>query len=203
MPAGWKPLTFKKVKNHTRYSLEEENGNFYLKAVSSVSASALLKEVKVDLNTHPFLGWSWKVKAALKSADARKKSGDDYAARVYVAFKYDPAKAPFWRRQKYALAKKLYGKYPPHSAINYIWDNKLAPGTVIPNAYAKETKMIVIQSGDQNAGKWIEEKRNIVEDYKSVFAENAPEVDFVAIMSDTDNTAESAEAFFDDLVFLP
>ncbi|MBI4056252.1 MAG: DUF3047 domain-containing protein [Elusimicrobia bacterium] len=203
LPKGWKPLTFKKIKNHTRYSVENEGGNYYVKAVSSASASAILKEIHPNLKTHPVLNWRWKIESALNSADARKKEGDDYAARVYVAFKYDPKKASFWQKQKYGLAKKLYGKYPPHAAINYIWDNRLPVGAALDNAYTGQTKMMVLESGDEKAGRWLEERRNIYEDYKSLFGAEPPEVDFVAIMTDTDNTRENATAYFDDLRFLP
>lgn len=203
LPKGWKPLTFKKIKNHTRYSVENENGNFYVKAVSSASASAIIKEIPSPLKTYPMLSWRWKIQSVLKSADARKKEGDDYAARVYVAFKYDPQKASFWQKQKYGLAKKIYGKYPPHGAINYIWDNRLEIGTVLNNAYTAQAKMIVLQSGNEKAGLWVQERRNVHEDYKALFGEDLPEIDFVAIMTDTDNTGETAVAYYDDLSLLP
>ncbi|HNP30842.1 MAG TPA: DUF3047 domain-containing protein, partial [Nitrospirales bacterium] len=39
------------------------------------------------------------------------------------------------------------------------------------------------------------------EDYKKAFGEDPPNISGVAIMTDTDNTKESAIAYFGDIVF--
>ena len=93
LPAGWKPLAFKRIPRQTEYRTERDGGNAYLAARASASASGLLKEVQVDLGATPVLRWRWRVTGSVKGADARAKSGDDYAARVYVAFAYDPSRA--------------------------------------------------------------------------------------------------------------
>ena len=41
----------------------------------------------------------------------------------------------------------------------------------------------------------------IYEDYKKAFGENPPKISGVAIMTDTDNTKESAIAYFGDIIF--
>jgi DUF3047 family protein len=54
-----------------------------------------------------------------------------------------------------------------------------------------------------NAGKWIEEERNLVDDYRRAFGEDPPKVGAVAIMTDTDNTGEQAVAWYGAIRFLP
>lgn len=198
-PSGWKPLLFKKIKRHTDYTVEKEGNNFFVKAVSSDSASAILKEVQWDLKANPILSWKWKIQKAL-AGDGKKKSGDDYAARLYIAFKYDPKKASLWEKTKYGLVKTLYGAYPPKAVINYVWGN-LPIGSAFPNPYTDRAWMIVLENGDERAGKWVKEERNVLEDYKSAFQKEPPEISFVALMTDTDNTHSAAVAFFDDISF--
>ncbi len=45
------------------------------------------------------------------------------------------------------------------------------------------------------------EKRHIHEDYKLAFGEEPPMISGVAIMTDTDNTRESAIAWYGDIIF--
>ena len=61
--------------------------------------------------------------------------------------------------------------------------------------------MIVVRSGPQGVGTWMEEERNIYEDYKKAFDGEPPMINGVAIMTDTDNTGESAIAYYGDIVF--
>jgi hypothetical protein len=61
--------------------------------------------------------------------------------------------------------------------------------------------MIVVESGSTKLKTWITEERNVYEDYKRVFGEEPPLISGVAIMTATDNTGESAEAYYGDMVF--
>ena len=61
--------------------------------------------------------------------------------------------------------------------------------------------MIVVESGDSRLNQWIQEERNVYEDYKSAFGQEPPIISGVAIMTDSDNTGESATAFYGDIIF--
>lgn len=201
IPLGWEPLEFQKIKNHTQYKIENEKDNYFIKAISNKSASGLYKEVKIDLKKYPILTWKWKVENIIKKGDAHKKSGDDYAARVYITFEYDPDKVNVWEKIKFSIAKKHYGKYPPIGAINYIWANKLTLNSYIDNSYTSRAKMIAVESGIEKIGTWVAEKRNVYQDYKKLFGNQPSLISGIAIMTDTDNTEESAVAYYDDIVF--
>lgn len=43
-------------------------------------------------------------------------------------------------------------------------------------------------------------RRNIVDDYRRAFGEDPPHVGAIAIMTDTDNTGETATAWYGDIV---
>jgi hypothetical protein len=199
LPEGWQPLTFPRVERHTRYQLVADEGTTVVRAEADASASGLIRRVEVDPARAPILAWRWKVAGVVAAADATRKDGDDYAARVYVAFKYDPARVSWFDRAKYALIKLIYGEYPPHAGINYVWDNRLAPGTILPNAYTDRVRMIVVRSGEREAGRWMAESRNVLEDYRRAFGETPPPVSGIAIMSDTDDTGGRAVAWYGDI----
>lgn len=201
LPQGWKPLTFKKTEKHTSYRLVKDDGTVVVKAVAEASASGLTRKIKIDPKEYPVLQWRWKVKDILKKGDVRRKEGDDYPARIYITFVYDPAQLSFFEKRKYEAIRLLYGQYPPLAAINYIWESKAKEGTMVPNPYSDRVMMFVIESGSAKLGQWVSEERNVYEDYKKAFKGEPPMISGVAIMTDTDNTGESATAYYGDIVF--
>lgn len=201
LPQEWQPLTFKKIDRYTVYSLMDDNGTTVIKAQSEAAASGLTHAVHIDPKQYPLLRWRWKVDHVIQMGDVRSKQGDDYAARIYITFAYEPDKASLIRKAKYKAARFLYGDVPI-GAINYIWDNKTPVGTVVDNSYTDFVKMIVVQSGNDKTGQWMEEERNIYQDYKRAFGEEPPMISGIAIMTDTDNTGESATAYYGDIAFV-
>lgn len=201
VPDGWEPLTFKKIKNHTRYTLVTEGGIKVIKAVSESSSSGLIRKISIDPKEFPIITWQWKITRIFEKGDVTKKEGDDYPARIYVTFEYDPSKLDFLNKTKYKAARFLYGEYPPQGAINYIWGSKAAEGTIVPNPYTDRAMMIVVRSGENMLNTWVQEERNLYEDYKKAFGGEPPKISGVAIMTDTDNTKESAITFYGDILF--
>lgn len=122
--AAWRPVTFPKIREHTRYSIEHQERESVLRAESRASASAIVYRSPFSVYDYPRLRWKWKVENVYEKGNARVKEGDDYPLRVYVLFEYDPSTASAFDRAKYGLAKALYGEYPPHSALNYIWASR-------------------------------------------------------------------------------
>jgi hypothetical protein len=200
-PRGWKPLIFKKIERHTVYTLVKDGETVVVRAVANASASGLIREIRIDPNEYPIAQWRWKVANILKKGDVNKKEGDDYPARIYITFEYDSSKLGFFEKIKYETARLLYGQYPPLSAINYIWESQASVGTVVPNPYTDRVMMIVLESGETKVNQWICEERNILEDHKKAFRESPSMISGVAIMTDTDNTGESATAYYGDIVF--
>ena len=199
LPEGWQPQTFKKIDKHTTYELIKDGDITVIKASANASASGLTKPLDLELKDFPILEWRWKISNVLVKGNPKIKSGDDYPARIYLTFKYDPMRVSAWQRTKYGLAKALYGSYPPHAGINYIWESKLPVGTVVPNAYTDRLRMIVVETGTAKLNEWQNYRRNVYEDYKQAFGEEPPKVSGIAIMTDTDNTGETATAFYGDI----
>lgn len=200
LPQGWKPLTFPKIPKHTEYALVKDGDTTVVQARSQDAASGLVRKIQVDLKEYPILHWRWKITNLIAKSDVHSKAGDDFPARLYITFAYNPDRMPFWKKTKYRAARFIFGDVPA-DAITYIWENTLPKGTITDNPYTEFAKMIVVESGPADVGRWVEEERNVYEDYKKAFGEEPPLINGVAIMTDTDNTRESATAYYGDIVF--
>ncbi len=201
LPQNWEPLTFKKIKAHTVYGMVEDQGRTVIKAHSQASASGLIRKIAIDVKKYPMVQWRWKITQVNEKTDVTQKSGDDYPARVYVAFVYDPEKAGIWEKARFKTARLIYGEYPPATVVTYIWANRVPKETRVPNPYVKEVMMIAVQSGKDKAGTWVTEERNIYQDYLDSFGHPPPMTSGVAIMTDTDNTGQTSTAFYGDIFF--
>jgi len=171
---GWKEKVF---HDKTHYELIENGGKTTLKADSQKSASGLFREIRIDLTKTPCLVWSWKVDNVLKGLDEKKKAGDDYPARVYVVFS---GGAMFWKTR----------------ALNYVWSGGQPTDSAWPNAYTGSSINLAVQSGAAKVGQWVQQQRNIREDYKHLIGEDVTQADAIAIMTDTDDSGGAATAYY-------
>ena len=178
--AGWKE---KKFSGNTRYQLVQQGDRIVLQAEADASASGLFKEITVDLATHPYLNWEWRIDKPHPPLAERTKAGDDYAARIYVVVK---GGLMFWKTR----------------AINYVWASKEEKGSVWPNAFVgKNAMLLAVRSAADKPGVWYQEKRNVYEDLKEIFGEEIKTIHAVAIMTDSDNSKGSVAASYGDISF--
>lgn len=92
--------------------------------------------------------WRWKIDSVLLKGNIEKKSGDGYPVRVNITFDYDKRNLGFIARLKYALVKSFTSYRIPLRAINYIWANNAAPGTIASNPFTEYVQMVVVESGN-------------------------------------------------------
>lgn len=170
--SGWSDRV---IKGRTIYTLEDGA----LKAHAVKAASGKIKQLSVDVHKYPRISWSWRIEHVLKREDIKQKSGDDFVARVYVLF----PRTFFWRMR----------------AINYVWAAKMPKASEAPSPYTANSVIIAVESGEEHAGKWVSEERNIYEDYKRIFGEEPPLMGGVAIMTDTDDTRDEGTAWYGDI----
>ena len=176
---GWEEKSF---QGQSEYRLVEKQGRRVLHAHSQASASGLYREVAIDLTQTPLLNWSWKTEQLLQNNDERRREGDDYPLRVYVVFS---GGLRFWRTR----------------AINYVWSSHQAVGSQWPNAFTGNAQMIAVNGGEQGLGEWQQLQRDVLADYRQLFGREPGRVDAVAIMTDTDNTGQEADAWYGDIWF--
>lgn len=173
----------KEFKGQTHYQIVKLDGKAVLKAESADSASGLFKKQRIDLKKTPVLNWRWRTENRLGTINEQSKSGDDYAARVYVVVSGGLA---FWRTR----------------AINYVWASTSPKGKIWPNAFAgNHAMMIALRSSGDETGLWHTEKRNVLTDLKQYVGKDIDYIDAVAIMTDTDNAKGTVTAYYGDIYF--
>ena len=171
-----------KFSGETSYEIVKIDNKQAIKAIADKSASGLVRKMKVDLSKTPYMNWTWKIDSVLSDVDETQKSGDDYAARVYVVIS---GGLFFWRTR----------------AISYAWASKQPKNSHWPNAFTKNATMVAVQSGPELVGQWVTEKRNILEDIENFLDIDKTQIDAIAIMTDTDNSKQSATAYYGDIYF--
>lgn len=202
LPASIEPWAFADQPRHTRYSLVEDEGRVVLRAQAEASTSGLVRPIRVSPRTHPILVWRWKAANLVQHGDLAKKEGDDFALRVYVTFDVDPDTLPAGDRLKLSFARMLYGDRVPRAALCYVWDARAPRGMMRPNPYSDRVRMIVAESGTEHVGRWVQNERNVMEDYRLAFGTTTvPDVNGVIVSTDTDNTGETVEAYYGDIEF--
>jgi hypothetical protein len=200
LPKNWEVLTFPNIERQTKYGLIRQQQQVVVQARSHAAASGLICRLRFNASEHAWLSWRWKIEHVVSKGDLRVKQGDDYAARIYVAFEFEPQQASLWERMAHAVASTSAGRKLPGTLLTYVWANRAPQGTIADNPYSDQVKMIALQSGNAKAKQWIDETRNIAQDYRRVFGRRPPPAIGIAIMTDTDNTGQSATAYYGDII---
>ena len=179
---GWWVVSSFSVPS-TRYS---SVGGGIIKAESRGSRASLFRKVEEKERDFFVLSWRWKVSNVVRSAIETRKDRFDAAARVMVVF----GKASSWG---------LAGEGEPSGMkIEYIWANRLPRGKSLDHPGEKNTKVIVLESGDGKAGQWVDESRNIRKDYKDLFGANPASLLAIGIQTDTDHSNEMVTAYYSE-----
>jgi len=152
-------------------------------ATADGSASALYREVEIDLRETPWLQWSWRVDRLPDIAvPETEKAGDDYGARIYV------------------VREGFFGKLSAR-ALNYVWSRRQPAGSRWPNAFTGNAVVWSVQKGSDRTGEWITHTRNVREDWRAAFGSDIERLDGVALMTDADNSGSRSEARYGRIRF--
>jgi hypothetical protein len=167
-------------RRSTEFEVVEAEGNPALRARSDNAAAALLFPLALQPAAGVSVRWRWRVDSSLtENGRETEKEGDDYAARVFVIFG-DPELNSNTR------------------ALAYAWAGQQPAGSIYPNPYISEVATIVLRSGDEEAGRWVAERRDIAADYEQAFGRPPPELAAIAVLVDTDDTSDTVVSWFDD-----
>ncbi len=183
IPDGWKGgQTWGSPKFD--FSVVDVDGRraFHLKSAGDSSTANKELKARWSLKDTPVLEWSWKVVVLPKGADCRSKQTDDQAAQLYVA----------WPRFPQAVRSRIIG---------YVWDTTCPAGLVTKSEKTGTVTYIVVRSGPAELGKWLTERRNVVEDYRKIYGEEPENPGVVSIAIDSDDTSSTAESFFGAILF--
>lgn len=201
LPSGWRVVELPRARS-AQVTLAQDGGTTVVRIDARSAASSVAARVRVP-GSSARLSWRWKVDRVVDAGDLETRAGDDYAARVYVTFDVPLERLAFAARTRIRLARLFFGSELPVAALCYVWDNRHPPGTQAWNAYTDQVRMIVVESGASHAGQWVEASRDVAADWQAAFGRRwpgpVPDIDGLAVSSDTDQTGESVTAWFGDL----
>jgi hypothetical protein len=184
VPAGWRKYETPGGRPRYDFAVEQEGGLRALRLRSQDEHSTIAKEVRVDLAATPILEWTWKVVKLPDGADIRQRGTSDLTAYVLVA----------WPRPPAILRTRLIG---------YVWDGVLPAGAMERSRKSGQVTFFVVRSGRADLGRFVTERRNVVDDYVRAFGEAPPNPGAVAISIDTNDTSSTAEGLIGRIAFLP
>ncbi|EHR70422.1 Protein of unknown function (DUF3047) [Burkholderiales bacterium JOSHI_001] len=159
---------------------------------------------------HPFpaqtpagrLAWRWRVEEPNAQADLLHRQGDDSAIKVCAAFDLPDSAVPFVERQLLRLARLRSGEHLPAATVCYVWDEHLALGTALDNAYTRRVRLIVLRGPGTPLHAWMAERRDLRADFLRLFGDESTEVpplQALVLSADADNTRGHSLAHVADL----
>jgi len=200
-PAPWAMVPLKGEKP-TAYRVATVAGRMALEARVDDSMSLMARPISVDLAEKPILCWRWYVDAPVAKADMTRKGGDDYAARVYIAFDMPDEVLSGSTKFKLKIARSMFGRSIPDAAVVYVWDNSHPVGTARRSAYTDRSQLIVADSGSARAGTWVMKRADVAADFARAFGNKPGKPIQLAVASDGDNTKSKGRAAFADIYFV-
>lgn len=153
-----------------------------LQARSDASASGMYRRIRIDLEKTPILRWRWRAESTFGAVDETTKAGDDYPVRVGVVAVHPVL---FWDAR----------------VVNYVWASNRPKHSIWVNAFTDRARMVAVRSGDAELGQWVEEVRNVRDDFRRLFGEDVRYVDIVGVMTDTDGTGQTVTGYYGDIYF--
>lgn len=198
----WRHQTFPS-KRSSRYRYARVDGRDTVLADAASSASMLRHALRVEPSELGRIRFSWKLPALIPQADLTDRDLDDSPVRVVLAFEGDRSKFSGRDAMLSELAHALTGEPMPYATLMYVWCNHTAPGTVLSSPRTGRIRKLVMESGPDRLNRWLDYERDVRSDFVRAFGEAPGALVSVGIMTDTDNTASTATAWYGPVRHVP
>lgn len=184
-PIGWKTHKgiCRKIKNRIVPRIVEADGKDVLYVNANDNGTIIFKPVRLNPKEYSFLSWCWKISNILPDSREKEVGGDDYPAVVCIVYS----------KSSFSL---LFGRY---KILIYVYGNNLTVGERFKNPCEDRARMITVQSGEKDVGKWLSYKVNHYEDYIQEFGQEPPGIFYVGIQTNADRTHGRVEAWYSDI----
>jgi len=182
VPEGWRTYETPAGNPAYDFTIVEDDGRRALLLRSQGDHSTISRKVQVNLKTTPILEWQWKLTQLPEGADLRRRQTTDAAPHLFVV----------WPRPPALLRSRLIG---------YVWDASLPAGTVQQSQKTGTVAFVVVRSGPSEIGRWVSERRNVVQDFTAAFGTEPEAPAAVALSIDTNDTKSRAEGFVGPIRF--
>jgi len=166
------------------YLVEMEGENAFLRAEQGPDSSVRIgTKVRYRIQDFPILTWQWRVQRFPEGAREDEKCFNDSAAGVYVVF------------------EKGFLEAVPE-VVKYVWSSTLEKGAEFDSPSTRKVKVRVLESGRSEKEDWVTAKVNVREDYERLFRKEPPRVQYLAVLTDADNTKSYSAADYDEFCAL-
>jgi hypothetical protein len=159
-------------------AIVQDDGRRVLQLATVGEAMRVGRSLPIDPRATPWLVWEWKALVLPDGGDVRHARSNDQAGRVMVVFE-------------------------GMKGLQYVWDTTAPVGTEArPDEFELfQRVLIVVRSGPRAVGRWLRERRNVVEDYRRLFGETPPPIKFVGVESHSNDTNTRTSVRFGRLHF--
>lgn len=200
--SGWREVLFEEGDLPSTFEAHRnDDGSADLLVQTEGGSSMLISEEPINVNDTPILTWRWKLLEGLETADLSERRREDAAIRVVVSFRNPLEDLPWWLRIWAAHQERRHGEVPPTSAIMYAWGTQQHQEPAFPIPYTDRIQIVPVEWRPASPDQWRRVVVNVYEDHRTLFGGDPPEVAFVAVMSDSDNTGERGAALLDFIEF--
>jgi len=204
-PGAWRVTGLPAVKKpFTRYDTVPMDAKTVLRVQTDKSYSNLTYTFAPAISAG-ILRWRWRLDQPVAGADLRRKDGDDTPIKVCALFDLPLENISFFERNLLRMARNATGQYLPGAAVCYVWDQKLATGTELTNAFTKRVHYVVLNSANTPLQQWVSHKRDLRTDFMLSFhteSATVPPLLGITVGADADNTEGSSLAYLDDLTHM-
>lgn len=190
-------------KRHTGFEARHVDGRQAMVATADASASMLRRKMHVEPRDLGQLRFSWKVPALMAGSDMALRDADDAPVRVVLAFDGDRSKLSAKNTMLSEMARMLTGEDMPYATLMYVWCNQRQAGSVIHNPRTDRIRKLVVESGSARLGQWVDYAQDIRADFVRVYGEEPGALIAVGIMTDSDNTRSTTQAWYGPLRMVP
>jgi hypothetical protein len=198
----WQHHTFP-GKSANQFAYLQLDGRLAMGVRSKGAASMLRKTVSIDPAQLASLRFSWKVPSLIEGADMAQPEKSDSPVRLVLAFEGDRSRLSPRDHMLSELARAITGEDMPYATLMYVWSSHHAPGTVLKSSRTDRIRKLVLESGPNRLNRWLDYERDIRADFVQAYGEEPGRLIAVGIMTDTDNTRASTQAWYGPVVFGP
>jgi hypothetical protein len=204
-PAPWRVMGLPKShKPLTRFEITQLDGRTVLRVQSNHSYANLIHTLPGEAPAPgTLLRWRWRLDQPLAETDLSRKEGDDSALKLCLLFDMPADKLGFMDRGLLSLARSVSEEKLPAATLCYVWDNNLAVGTVLNNAFTTRIRMLVVDSSATHLRQWVMHQRHVIADFHRAFgnesASGVPPLQAVLVGADADNTGGQSLGYVGDI----
>lgn len=189
----------------TRFDIVTLDGSRVLRVSADNSYANLIHDLPaLPVGPGTLLRWRWRLDQTLPLADLTRKTGDDVPIKVCALFDLPLTKLGAVERSILRLARSVSREFLPAATLCYVWDQRLAVGTELPNAFTRRIRYVVLNSGTGQLKQWVAHERNLAADFQRAFGHEAdgvvPPLMAILVGADSDTTDGSSLAYASALV---